>query len=247
MGIEFCVSCRKVLFEKTQVVDHDSDYIFCSEDCINEFFAPVISYLSHGKGEETDSIDDDVLEILTKSPDEIREVYISHHFKMYTHLLTHNRYTSNPEHFVLYCSYLDNSPSFIFGFFKVAGLDTFRQGELVYEKDKQVEVLDILEGKKNEFLSELLVKRSELDIPFENFHYYQKYQDETIENHTEAFKDPDDTEFGYFVKKFDGAEETFYFIVYGHYSTGIIHAVLGYPSIDQAYFNSLRELEKLVL
>ena len=247
MNIEFCTSCRKVLEQKGQVIDHDSDYIFCSEDCISEFFSPVISYLALAKDINSSEVDDQTLELLTGSPDQVWENYVSHHFKLYTHILSLNSLAGDTQNYVLFCSYLDGSPSYILEFFPTSDLDRYQKGELVYEKNKDVEILDLVEGRKNEFLSELLSLRSELDIGFESFHLYQQYEEEVVSEYTESYADEENSGFGYFIKFINKESDQFYYIVYGHYETGTIHPVLSFPTIDQDYYQRIIKNQKLSL
>lgn len=207
---------------------------------------------------------------LQKTLDEPSEVFV---FETNTGQLFHthiNELQVNGELYfsILIVSYIEGSPSFVFyrTLTQSQGLTAlYRRGDFV-EPSKDVqkeqsellstmtdeeielaeEILDEVESKKSMLLADLLMKRSDNDIDFERFHYFDKYLELTTAAPDEVYEFIDDHGDKLFtnIKSFKLDEEFFFYIVFTlpyknkqGVQSSVQVPVLGFPSNDKDLYS----------
>lgn len=231
-------------------IDEYSHKGFCSEECIEDFYFPLIKHYEMAEHSLRSkhkllnelppqtiikaAIVDDVLshpdEVFRQS-NELQETFY-HFIKKYS------------GHFVVViASAYRKEASFVFLATQTksqALIGEFRYGERVVDwdddeisveiepdegmvnefdedsdEDEDMIFIQLLESKKSNLLAEILMKRRETDIPFEDYTGYEFCFQETLDSPDEVFEKKDkegDVIFTY-IKSFSRGNETFYYIV----------------------------------
>lgn len=269
----FCESCRKNVQDVTtlQFVEENSDRGFCSEKCILEFYRP---YMMSFESQEDSfreklnyQMEDQYLDITANqhylstalaTPHEVWSFETELGQKFYTHILNIED-TGTKLYFIIICSYVDNSPSFVF-YRMVSAYDDlaelYRQGDHVEVSDLQTEsfndgmedievsneIIEGLELKKSAILAKLLMSRKDNDIAIENFVAYDKYMDETLETADDVYEhtDEDGDLINTFIKSYCVDGLSFFFVVVTQQYTVkgdiSILPIIGFPSNDNDMF-----------
>lgn len=238
----FCKNCKGIKYnlEDLLFVEESSTNYFCSEACIEKFYAPIIKHFSDKLFKLRQDLNCFEDEILTKledpsyvdrmlsDPDEIYLIqnqlgeqiysyakhfdYNGEKFSLLALCFVYNKYPS----FVLSLTVSQND--YIIGQFKygqkVESIDDFKkpmQGEF----DVDPELIEQIEHKKSTLLAEHLERRQEVDIPFENFDIYMEFVDKTLNEADEIFKTTDRVSESYltYIKAFDRDGISFFYIV----------------------------------
>jgi hypothetical protein len=200
---------------------------FCSEECIEFFYSPLLKYyeqLLHSfrtKFDLQDEIvifpysDKELVEEVIRAPSEIWRSQNDLSEEMFTYIRHFNQGSA-----LILCTVLNKEPSFIFLVTKTGSeklISEFRIGErLMAAGDEDTdEIITHLENKKSQILADLLGKRLESDIPFEKFTIYDSCLDDTINAPDEVFefKDREGDILQSAIKSFTKFNENFFYIV----------------------------------
>lgn len=147
---------------------------------------------------------------------------------------------------------------------KIENLEEFFQLQSKIEKEPgpneiQIEMpqkeMDDLERKKSALLADLLIRRSNTDIPFENFHLYEPYVASTIENPDEVFtfEDEEGDDLLVYIKGHSQSNVSFFYIVLcknleipqKDISQDVLYPILAFPTLDGKLTRHYCQGEKL--
>lgn len=272
-NLYFCESCRTQLSEASDLhyVEENSDRGFCSEKCILTFYRPFMHQfeLTEKSYRKDLALDDEKLPIELLESDDYLQRSLDHPTEIYkfetdigqvfhTHI-TEFIHASAPYFSVLVISYIDNAPSFVF-YRTFTGsqelLSKYRRGDLISDAYKPMkasapevdvevsdEMLEEVEVKKSMILADMLSTRSDDDIGFEEFIFYDEYLEKTLHSPDEIYEFLDehgDTLFSN-IKSFVRDKKSFFYIVLTlpcHYKTDsgsstIQVPIIGFPSNDK--------------
>lgn len=276
----FCENCRKKLDELSQLqfVEENSDRGFCSESCILEFYKPYMHEFSELElnlrkklnidfNENANSIlsDEHYFDQILKKPttelmcsNELNQDFYLHVLefsvedKLYYYLAVLAKYEKEPS--FIYFRTIANDIRFVDEFikaFKAQSLSENQKASLDFQVPS--EWVEEVENKKSHFLAEHLVFRKDSDIPFEEFGYFDKYLDETLQSPDEVFQFEDD--YGDLIytsiKSFASQGQTFFYLVLGmKYEDSKSEQVaflpiLGFPTQDQDLYFKYAKGQKI--
>jgi hypothetical protein len=238
----FCTECKTVVTEldKLLFIEEHSSKGFCSESCIEDFYAPLITHFENLEkktrktlGIEEEGIhqkhdDKDLVEEVLSSPTEVWQIQNELRESIYHYIKHFKDYSA-----IVVCTVYNKQASFVF--FKTitrskALLEEFRRpeedegptppeelNEVPEENfsEEDFEFMQLLESKKSKLLADLLLKRKDEDISFEDFTNYESCYQECLETPDEVFesKDNEGDVFFVYIKSFiqDGAN--FFYII----------------------------------
>ena len=278
----FCENCRIKVEDVTtlQFVEENSDRGFCSESCILEFYRPFMSFFEDEEDDLREKLglqhEDQYLDITSNkhylntclsSPNEVWSYETDLGQVFYTHILPINQNGENL-FFILICSYVEDSPSFVFYRTASSSIDFvnfYRKDDKVefseistesYSNDEQDidlsnEILEELELKKSQLLANILTARSESDIPLEDFISYDKYLSETIDSADDVFEydDEEGDRINTFIKSYYVDNISFFYIVltkqYKVEDEINVLPIIGFPSNDQNVYLEFSRGKKL--
>lgn len=199
-------------------VEENSTTCFCSEACIEKFYAPLISHYSNKINQvrsdlhlnDDDSLflmeDPNVVDKLLTTPDEIWKVTNRLGEEIYSYIKT---FTKNGKNFYLLsiCFVFNKLPSFVLAITATSN-DYLKQqfqfgiqinikehlanAGLPSSDDIDPEILEQIELKKSHMLAFHLSHRKEVDIPYEAYEMYVEFIESTLENPDEAYSSVDD-------------------------------------------------------
>ncbi len=115
------------------------------------------------------------------------------------------------------------------------------------------EVIDMIDQKKSSMLADLLAKRSNVDIPFEDFHIYDQFGALTLSEPDELYRYTEDGEDIFvYIKTHSVQNRSFYYlIVCLYYSTNedqmqdILIPILSFPSLDPKIYQEYKKGEQI--
>jgi hypothetical protein len=273
-GIYYCNECKKVIENVSNLlfVEQGSSRGFCSEDCIEEFYSPLILFFESEIIRQrkifdiieeeivTEHEDDFFVEELSRNPDEV--YCLVNELKEETYLY----FKRKKDFFIMMiCTRFNNEPSFIFSITKSKSqkfINEFKVGLKVNlensieenEVEEDIAFLELLENKKSSLLAELLSCRSENDIPFENFSNFEISFEETLENPDEIYelKDRDgDLVFNYLKSFMDQNIGSFFYIIVGlkkiiAQNDINVYPILTFPTKDLDLYKKFRAGTKVL-
>ncbi len=222
-SIYFCDHCKKGLrdVEDLLFVEEGNSRCFCSEDCIEKYYRPIVAWYEKREremrgelaieSEDCQSLvsDASVMDKALNKPDEIwrRENELGEE----TYTFVRDFGGERPFHVVILCYLFERRPSFILlasATRTKAFVDKFRHGEKVSNPQEflasddlpagaldleiEPETMNAIEAKKSAFLARLLQERSVADIPFEKFTLYEGFFKSTLEDPDEIYSYEDD-------------------------------------------------------
>jgi hypothetical protein len=125
-------------------------------------------------------------------------------------------------------------------------LSEFRIGERLelLETIEIDEIVSDLEGKKSHILADLLSKRSDQDIPFEDFSLFDYCLDETLNSPDEAFqfKDREGDLLTTSIKSFNRNNKNFFYIIVSFSNMNI----LSFPTEDMNLYSEYRRGKQII-
>jgi hypothetical protein len=232
----YCTECKAIVssLDKLLFVEESSTKGFCSEACIEDFYTPLIRHfesieLSMRKnlGIEEEKInfnfsDKQLVDEVLSSSDEIWKVSNELDEEIFTYIKHYDQFSG-----IVICKVYNGEASFVFLSTTTRSrqlLAEIRTGEKVNQKEQSGEsdfseedfnFMQLLENKKSVLLADLLVKRKDDDISFEDFTLYESCFPETLENPDEVFESRDkegDTFFVY-IKSYIKERENYFYII----------------------------------
>lgn len=269
----FCSHCKKIVdhLDALYFVEEGSGRGFCSEDCIESFFIPIIKHfedVERGLRQKYDLTNEEVpdilqntkyLETLMRAPQEVWRLENDLKEEIFTFIGHFDDGSDRPVHVMILCFVFNFQPSFIFLATVTKDdrlLKEFQIGSQVenvtpYVHNDEVplglgegfdeSILAIIDNKKSILLGKLLEHRSENDIPFEEFHLYEEYFKQTMEDPDEIYCDRDDDEDDLYtyIKAHEKDGTSFYcFVICMLFETGQANLektwlpILAFPSLD---------------
>lgn len=283
----FCSECKKVLghLDDLLFIDEFSHKGFCSEECIEDFYFPLIKYYEvmehslrqkHGLQNESVNqvVDEAMVEEVIASPDEIYRQTNELH-ETYYNFIKHYSHSS----VIVVTSVYRKEPSFVFLTTRThskALINEFRVGEEVkdwfteidvdateasvheedfgseheMEEDEDMVFMQLLESKKSKLLADILIKRKDSDIPFEDYSGYESCFQETLDNPDEVFESRDnegDKLFSYIKTYTVGTRpsDSYFYIVIclkrnSDSSTTNVYPILALPTTDMEMCQEFR-------
>ena len=222
-SVYFCNHCKKAVLDVEELlfVEERSARAFCSEDCIEKYYQPIVAFYENIERETRAELkigDEDcrtmisdpvVMDKSLTRPDEIWrwENEIGEDLFIFIKSFSMER----PFHVVIMCHLFERQPSFILLAMATRSpelLAKYRGGEQITDPGEFIarddlpegaidleleqESLNAIEAKKSAFLARLLQDRIAADIPFEQFDLYEKYFKTTLEDPDEIYRDEDD-------------------------------------------------------
>lgn len=230
-----CYECKKIVSSLDQLLfveDHTSKG-FCSEACIEDFYRPLITFFSSQEIEirkslkleheriSTDYDDKQLAEIILANPDETHEYANELGEKYYSLIKKVDDFFG-----IIVCLMNNQEATFIFLMTKTTSnrfIEKFRS-TTTYQNNSEstnsiseedYNFIQNLESKKSRILADLLTKKKDTDIPFEDFSNYEFCFDDCINDPDEVFESKDsegDTFFNY-IKSFNVSGENYFYIV----------------------------------
>lgn len=282
----FCNECKKVLshLDDLLFIDEFSQKGFCSEDCIEDFYFPLIKYYEvmetslrkklHLLDEAAGKIvDEKMVEEVLSSPTEIFRQSNELNETYYNFIKNYLDYSV-----VVVASVYRKEASFIFLTTitkSPALLNEFRSGEEVNDwftsdesgtgtehlphteedpmddtENEDMIFLQLLESKKSKLLADILLKRKDSDIPFEDYSGYESCFQETLDQPDEVFekKDNEGDKIFTYLKSFtrgDYGKDSFFYIVIclkknSDAETVNVYPVLALPTVDLEMYQEFR-------
>jgi hypothetical protein len=270
----FCNECKKVLghLDELLFIDEFSHKGFCSEECIEDFYFPLIRYYEivestlrakHNLLKEDVAkmpVDEDMIEEVFKNPSEVYRL-INELNESYYHFIKHYSGYS----VIIVTAVYQKEASFVFLSTRTRSLEmlgefrlgvsitdwkkddpmNFEQGPPVDKDDEDEDMvfMQLLESKKSKILADILIKRLDNDIPFEDYTSYDFCFQDTLDMPDEVFERKDnegDMLFTY-IRSFsrgDQNHETFFYIIIclkrflSEASEVNVYPLLALPTID---------------
>lgn len=274
----YCSECKLIVpqLEKLLFIEDNSNLGFCSEACIEDFHFPIIRYfekleadlrLKHGlqneKIEGLKSIDEkNLVDNVLAKPSEVWSVKNELSEEIFTYLKHFEAFTA-----VIICKVYKGEGSFVFLNTKTRSrefLAELRLGvkkEQIYEEredtamdEEDYQFMQLLENKKSTLLAELLIKRSDSDISFEEFNDYEFCFQECLDSPDEVFesKDKEGDVFFVYIKSFIKGSSDFFYIIsclkrhdLADAKSVSVFPVLAFPTNDVALYSEMRTGKKI--
>ncbi len=268
-----CTTCKKALLPiQAQVLDEDSDLIFCDEKCLNVFFSKVIDTFE--KEHETLRSEHDfdfrkeprfeeVLSELLSHPDEIWEedIELEDQSMISLHFYLGEFSKADLGHFyyvgVVYL--VDDAPKFVLFHFPTADeklVRSYRRGIKIFSNTESEQGEDLPESEMSEwddfvddFHEYILSKRDDSDIDVDEFAEYENFKTPTFSSPKEIWEveDSDGNVFRILLKEFDHeGQKIFYCAVASQIGAHDRFQIeFGVPSINPQFFESVRFGQKI--
>jgi hypothetical protein len=267
----FCCECKKVIPNLNDMlfVESHSSKGFCSEACIEDFYRPIMFhfekiakasrvYLGIEYENITSTLDDkQLVEDILANPSEIWKTPNELNENIFTYV---KRYSDHSA--ALIGIFYNDDASFILLLEKTRSdkfLNELRGSQQVNAEvrstreaefsEEDFNFMQLLEAKKSKLLADLLIKRKDDDIAFEDFSKFENFFEITLQEPDEVFENKDnegDIFFNY-IKNFNEGNRTFFYIISclkradSETSTEInVFPVLAFPTNDLSLFSEFR-------
>lgn len=277
--IYHCHNCKKIMSEVTELlfVEENSSRSFCSEECIDQYFSPMAKYYQEilyklrddlGIDEDHLSVHCDNVQLLNETCSRPNEMWHLEN-KIGDEVFVLINECDGFHHIVL-CTLFNRAVSYIFLQTATSNpfiLEQFRIGESIEDIDSffsademseleemgiNDDVLVELERKKSTYLAELMVDQLPSDIQMENFHLYEPFFEQCLEDPDEIyqFKDQEGDEVYSHIKACENnGQSFFYIIVFMTFSENeIVQAlpIISVPTLDGSIVEKYRQGTRLM-
>ena len=244
-ALSYCSECKSHIDDpaKTLYVDETYHRGFCSEECIEKYFTPLMNQYNKAETElraKFECQSEDCLKLLnTQLPEPVltspEELY-SFESESYETLYSFIKKIDSEEYGeVFYLGLgliMQGQFSFLFMITCTQSselLKEFRSGEKVEDVNSLLSAQELgelselnddemseIELKKSIFLAKLMEERLPSDIPFEDFMKYDEYLQETIEEPDDIFEslDEEGDQMQTFVRAFEKEGTTFFYFAF---------------------------------
>lgn len=234
----YCSECKTVVstLDRLLFIEPETSKGFCSENCIEDFYSPLMAHFDGleksirkklGIGDEVihSSLDDKALiETVFTDPSEVYQIQNELRESLYTYIRHFEDFSA-----VVIATVYNEEASFVF--FRTLTrsrnfLEEFRSADTENNLPPKAEptesfseedfaFMQELENKKSRLLADLLVKRKDDDIPFEDFPRYENCFQDCLENPDEVFesKDKEGDVFFVYIKSFMKDGENFFYVI----------------------------------
>ena len=267
----YCCECKSIVanLDKLLFVEENSSKGFCTESCIEDFYLPIIRYYEKCDQElrkrlkilpnENIQIDIDekqLVEEILANPSEVWNTENDLHEKISTYIRHFQDFSA-----VLLCTVYNGEASFIFLCTKTKSreyLAEIRNGHKLNENleqkdnaidDEDFQFMQLLEIKKSNLLADLLMKRKDSDISFEEFSHYEYCFNQCLELPDEVFevKDREGDVFFVYIKSFLKDHHDFFYIIsclkrkdLNELNEVNVFPVLAFPTNDMELYSNFR-------
>lgn len=237
----YCNECKVILpsLDKLLFVEDKSPKGFCSEACIEDFYLPLMRHFENAEQKIREALglleekvhcklsDKELVNETLSASDEIWKVANEIEEEVFTYIKHFNDFSS-----VLVCKVYNGEASFIFLCTITRSrefLAHVRAGEKVVSLKESAEqeefsgglssedfsFIELVESKKSKLLADLLEKRKDSDILFEEFMQYEHCFPETLEAPDEVFESSDNEGDSFFVyiKSFIEEQSNYFYII----------------------------------
>lgn len=276
----YCSECKLVVpsLDKLLFIEDNSNKGFCSESCIEDFYFPLTRHYEQLEAKlraqlnlEREDIELRGIDALSEksSMDEIfsnpSEVFSAKNElgeEIFTYIKHFQNYSS-----VIICSVYKGEGSFIFlntktksrEFLKALRGGTKKEEVLAIDQDLEMDeddynFMQLLESKKSQLLADLLMKRKDSDISFEEFSEYEFCYQDCLDVPDEVFESKDkegDTLFVY-IKSFIKEGSDFFYIISClkrkediEDNSVSVFPVLAFPTNDVSLYSEWRSGKKI--
>jgi len=290
-SIYFCSECKKVLhnLEKLLFIEENSHKGFCSENCIEDFYSPLIRYFEVYENtlrRKYNLLDESSNQIVTESsiedvldhPDEVYKVSNELHENYYSFIKQYEDYT-----IIVVASVYNFEASFIFLTVKTSSrelinefyssenatssfiksrtshevsnyedeADDENQDNNDEDEDEDMVFMQFLESKKSKILAEVLMKKTDDDIQFEDYNHYDFCFQETLDQPDEVFeyKDNEGDIIFFYLKSYSTAAKLMdsftYIIIALKHKNEVeninVYPILAIPTVDLVLCQEFRK------
>jgi hypothetical protein len=274
----FCSQCKTKVDSIDEVLVVEEFYArpFCSEECIVEYHSPLIREfekqdlklrvdLGIEEGFDYKLLKDDpnIINSLVSDPDEVLVNSNQLDEEFYT-LVKRIEHSGSSFYCIGICFFYEDNVSLML-FHTVTGsnklLEVYCDGEeadseddVLNDYDIDPQLLEDLEQKKSNYLSQLLSHRSEDDIAFEEYPNYDKYVRQTLNDPDEVYeKEDDDNDYVLtYIKSYQDQKSSFFHIVLAikldediDSDEDILFPILAFPSRDGQLYKMYRQGERI--
>lgn len=235
----FCTECKSVVesLDKLLFIEENSNKGFCSETCIEDFYRPIIDYFEglekktrQRLGIENETInqrkgDKELVEEILSSPSEVWEIKNELNESLYSYIRHYQDFSAiviatvyNQQASFIFFKTLTRSREFLLEF-RIPGKENARTEKQFLEEqgldEDDFHFMQLLESKKSKLLADLLIKRKDTDISFEDFSQYEFCYQDCLDAPDEVFESKDnegDVLFVY-IKSFIKNNKDFFYII----------------------------------
>lgn len=270
----YCNECKTILpsLDKLLFVEEKTTKGFCSEVCIEDFYSHIIYHFEKIEQETRTRLEicdekistklgnKELTENVLASPDEIWMAENELDETIHTYIKHFSKFSA-----VVICKVYDNEASFVFLSTSTSSrefLSEIRAGKKINRNELEAEedidedaiFIQLLENKKSKLLAELLDKRKNSDISFENFMDYEYCFSEVLENPDEVFENHDNEGdcFFIYIKSYLKNKENFFYIISCLKRKGddqskeiSVFPVLAFPTNDLNLYSKFRAGKKI--
>lgn len=232
----YCTECKLIVpsLDKLLFIEDESNKGFCSESCIEDYYYPFIRHFDQleinlrarlglqneaiplSKLEEKDQVDN-----VMAAPSEVFSVENELGEKIFTYFRHYPDYTA-----VILCKVYKGEGSFIFlntrtrsreflAELRSGGTNEAKEQTLNQMDEDDFNFMQLLEVKKSSLLADLLMKRKDSDISFEEFSDYEFCFQECLDSPDEVFESKDNYGdlFFVYIKSFIKNGANFFYII----------------------------------
>lgn len=233
----YCSECKLVVpgLDKLLFIEDNSNKGFCSEACVEDFYYPIIRHYEQLEAglrirlnlekENIPAVDDEknLIDEVLSTPSEVWSIKNELDEEIFTYIKHFQNFSS-----VVICTVYKGEGSFIFLSTKTKSrefLKKLRVGhksseaqssndDLAMDED-DYNFMQLLENKKSKLLADLLTKRKDSDISFEDFTEYESCFQECLDTPDEVFesKDREGDSFFVYIKSFIKDSSDFFYII----------------------------------
>jgi len=274
-GFYICCSCHKVFDQTYEIYTYleENKRPFCSVKCLENYYSPLIKKLEEEEGLTRKAMNhnDTLGPILLRDPlflkhalsqsSEIHQIdnglgdLITIIFSWFdwsnfgkVGTVVYSIRENDKDVLILH-AIVDQKENFLESFLPEA--ENKNSSESVYIDQEMVASIEL---KKSTFMAALLEQRTAMDIPYEEFAYYEPYIGPTLERADEVFveKDQEGDQVFKFFKACNKEGKNFYFVVFGVIVSAdetteneTVIPILSFPTIDADLYRYFRTGEQL--